>query len=90
MAMNDLTDYIKKAFEYKNNGDYKEAIDFFYKALAIDNESAEIMSELADLYSKLCQYDRAFSFYEQVILKNPSNYSVKYSYAVLLRKLKER
>ena len=89
MAMSNLIDYIKKAFEYKNNGDYKEAIDFFYKALALDNESAEIMAELADLYSKLCQYDRAFSFYEQVLLKNPTNYPVKFSYALLLKNLKE-
>ena len=87
--MNDLTDYIKKAFEYKNNGEYKEAIDFFYKALALDNESAEIMSELADLYAKLCQYDRAFSFYEQVVTKNPTNYHVKFSYALLLKRLKD-
>ena len=87
--MNDLTDYIKKAFEYKNNGEYKEAIDFFYKALALDNESAEIMSELADLYAKLCQYDRAFSFYEQVVIKNPTNYHVKFLYALLLKRLKD-
>ena len=87
--MDSLTGYIKKAFEYKENSDYKEAIDFFYKALALDNESVEIMLELADLYAKLSQYDRAFSFYEQVITKNPTNYLAKYEYAVLLKKLKE-
>lgn len=89
MAMNDIIDYIKKAFEYKSNGDYKEAIDFFYKALALDNESTEIMVELADLYSTLCQYDRAVSFYEQVISKSPDNYVTKYAYALLLKKLCE-
>ena len=87
--MDSLTSYIKKAFEYKENCDYKEAIDFFYKALALDNESVEIMSELADLYAKLCQYDRAFSFYEQIISQNQSNYSAKFDYALLLKKLKE-
>ena len=87
--MDSLTGYIKKAFEYKDNGDYKEAIDFFYKALALDNESIEIMLELADLYAKLSQYDRAFSFYEQVISKNSTNYLAKFEYAVLLKKLKE-
>ena len=50
MAMNDLKEYLKSAFEYKNNAEYKKSIDYFYKALAIDNESSEIMAELAFLY----------------------------------------
>ena len=87
--MNDLTEYLKKAFEYKNNGDYKKSIDYFYKALALDNESSEIMAELAFLYSKLCQYDRAISFYEQIIALNADNYSVKLQFALLLKTIKE-
>ena len=63
MSTNELTSYLKKAFEYKNIKDYKKAIDYFYKALAIDNESMEIMHELAFLYSKICKYDRAANFY---------------------------
>ena len=53
--MDSLTDYIKKAFEYKENGDYKSAIDYFYKALALENDSSEILKELAFLYSLLLQ-----------------------------------
>ena len=87
--MKDLTEYLKKAFEFKNNGDYKKSIDYFYKALALDNESAEIMTELAILYSKLCQYDRAISFYEQIISLNPENFSVQLQYAMLLKTIKE-
>ena len=52
MGADDLTQYIKQAFKYKSEGSYKEAIDYFYKALAIDNDSCEVMSELAYLYSK--------------------------------------
>jgi tetratricopeptide (TPR) repeat protein len=73
MNTNNLTEFLKTAFEYKNNGDYKNSIDYFYKALAIDNESSEIMSELALLYTKLNQYDRALSFYEQILSRNPNN-----------------
>lgn len=87
--MESITDYIKKAFEYKNVGDYKKSIDFFYKALAIENESAEILKELASLYSALCQYDRAIALYEQVISKNPDNYGAKLAYAQLCIKLKD-
>ena len=87
--MDDLKEYLKKAFEYKNNGDYKKSIDYFYKALTIDNESSEIMLELAYLYSKLCQYDRAVSFYEQIIAQNPNNHFAKFRFALLLKSIKE-
>lgn len=86
--MDSITDYIKKAFEYKNVGDYKKSIDFFYKALAIENDSSEILKELALLYSALCQYDRAVALYEQVISKSPDNYGAKFAYAQLCIKLK--
>ena len=89
MNRENLTDFIKKGFNYKDIGDYKTAIDFFYKALAIDNSSVEIMGELALLYSNLCQYDRASSFYEQIIAKTNDCDSAKYNYALLCRKLND-
>lgn len=86
--MGNLTEYIKQAFEYKEAGDYKAAIDFFYKALTIENDSCEIMSELAELYTLLSQDDRALSFYEQIIAKNNHNNLICYKYAFLLKKMK--
>ena len=87
--MGNLTEYIKKAFEYKELGDYKCAIDFFYKALTLDANSSEIMTELAELYSLLSQDDRALSFYEQIVSKNVHNDIVSYKYALLLKKMKK-
>ena len=87
--MDSLTDYIKKAFEYKNAGDYKNAMDFFYKALAVENNSVEIMNELASLYSLLCQYDRAISLYEQIIAKDTCPDSSKFDFALLCKKLND-
>lgn len=89
MGVNELTEHLKIAFEYKNNGDYKQSIDHFYKALAIDTESTEIMSELASLYSKLCRYDRSISFYEQILQKDKDNCEVKYKFAHLLKLTKD-
>ena len=86
---NEIKEFLKTAFAYKEKGNYKEAIDYFYKALVIDSESTEIMFELAELYSNLCQYDRAYNFYEQIISKKPDNYSAKYKYAMLLKYNKE-
>lgn len=88
--MDSLTGYIKKAFEYKNAGDYKNAMDFFYKALAVENNSVEIMNELATLYSQLCQYDRAISLYEQIIAKDECPDSSKFDFALLCKKLKDK
>ena len=88
MNMSNISQYLKTAFEYKNSGNYKEAIDYFYKALALDNDSLEIICELAFLYGKLCQYDRAVSLYEQFLQKNPDDNSVKYNYAMLCKQIK--
>ncbi len=84
--MSDLNEFLKKAFEYKNNGEYKKAIDFFYKALALDNKSCEIMFELAQMYSKLCKYDRALSFYEQILTADKDNLTAKFYTAVIYKK----
>ena len=87
--MSNITQYLKTAFEYKNNGSYKEAIDFFYKALALDNESNEILCELAHLYEKLYQNERAIELYEQILQKSPNDNSVKFDYALLNKKIKK-
>ncbi len=89
MNTNSLTEYLKTAFDYKNNGDYKKAIDYFYKALALDEESSEIMTELAFLYTKLFQYDRAVSYYEQILLRNPDDDNTKFLFSKLLKLTKE-
>ena len=89
MVSSELTEYLKTAFEYKNKCDYKQSIDYFYKALAIDNESTEIMKELASLYSKLCRYDRSISFYEQILQKLPDDNTAKYKLAHLLKLTKD-
>ena len=85
MAVNELTEYLKTAFDYKNAGNYKESIDYFYKALALDNESIEILKELASLYAKLYKYDRSISLYEQIISKEENNKDTKFRLAKLFK-----
>ena len=86
--MDNLTENIKKAFDYKNEGQYKEAIDYFYKAFTVDNDSVEIMNELAHLYSKLNQIDRAIDFCEQILVKNPDDYDTRIYISKLYKKQK--
>ena len=85
MAVNELTEYLKTAFEYKRQGEYKKSIDYFYKSLAIDSDSIEIMKELAALYTDLCQYERAVGFYEQILAKDNSDKYAQFKYAKLLQ-----
>ena len=71
--MENITEYLKQAFNYKNEGNYKEALDFFYKALAIENESIEILFELAQIYNHLGKPERSLELYEQVLSKDNEN-----------------
>ena len=61
--------YIKKSFELKNSKLYKEAIEMLYKALECKNgeKNAEIISQIADLYTLLKNYERALEEYEKVL-----------------------
>lgn len=67
--------YIKKSFELKNSKLYKEAVEMLYKALECEGGKAnvEIISQIADLYTLLKNYDRALDEYEKVLDLNPSH-----------------
>lgn len=80
-----VTEYIKKAFESKDSGNYKQAIEYFYKALNIDSESSEIMSEIASLYFKISNPERAIEYYEQALLVDPFNLNIKFSLALVYK-----
>ena len=86
--MDNVTENIKKAFECKQEGRYKEAIDFLYKAFTVDNESVEIMSELAHLYSKINKADRAIDFCEQILNKVPNDFETRFYISSLCKKQK--
>ncbi len=80
-----VTEYIKKAFEYKIAGNYKQAIEFFYKALNADNESSEVLSEIASLYYKMNNTERAIDYYEQALLADPFNSEIKLNLALVYK-----
>lgn len=62
-------EYIKKSFELKNSGLYKEAIEMLYRALETsDGEcGAEIVSQIGDLYLLLDNPKRAVEEYEKAL-----------------------
>ncbi len=66
-----IKDLLKEGFVLKSKGYYKHAIETFYKALAIDNTSPELLLEIADLYYILGEQERALSYVEQALDQNP-------------------
>ena len=67
---------IKKAFDFKNQKKYKEAIETLYKILEFQNElidNVEILSQLGDLYVLIKSYDRALDQYQKVLSLLPDN-----------------
>lgn len=81
MKENDLKQYLKRAFEYKAAGNFKQAIENFYKALELDPESSEILSEIAGLYLELSNTDKAIRYYEQALLSDGDNIAIKFKLA---------
>lgn len=68
---NEVLDYITKSFDLKRQGFYKPAIEMLYKALSLENNNEEILSQLAELYFLLENNERAIHYIEQTLEINP-------------------
>lgn len=71
------TKYIKLAFELQADRHYKNAIEMLYKALAIECENTEIISQIAHLYSLLNNKDRAIEMWTKVLELDKDNIFAK-------------
>ncbi|MBR1943550.1 tetratricopeptide repeat protein [bacterium] len=68
---NEVLNYITKSFDLKRQGFYKPAIEMLYKALTIENNNVEILSQLAELYYLLENNQRAINYIEKTLEINP-------------------
>ena len=68
-----IKDLLQEAFALKASGHYKHAIEVFYKALELDNTSSELLLEIADLYDKLGNEEKALNYIEQILNKEPTH-----------------
>lgn len=67
----EVLNYITQSFDLKRQGFYKPAIEMLYKALTIENNNVEILSQLAELYYLLENYQRAINYIEKTLELNP-------------------
>ena len=68
-----IKDILKEGFTLKNRGHYKHAIEVFYKALEEDNNSTELLLEIADSYYKMNNEEKTLNYIEQILDKNPEH-----------------
>lgn len=68
-----IKDLLQQGFILKQRGHYKKAIEVFYKALEQDNASSELLLEIAELYYKLGDEERAISYIEQILDNIPEH-----------------
>ena len=70
MQENEVVNYIKKAFEYKEHECYKQAIEMLYKVLETESDNIEILFQIGELYVLLHNYNRAVQYLEKVFENN--------------------
>ena len=72
MENNECINFIKQAFELKEQGFYKPAIEMLYKALELENDNIEILYSIGELYFLMNNYERAIQYFEKILLKEPN------------------
>ena len=60
-------EYIKQAFELKEQQLYKPAIEKLYKALETENDNIEILYQIGELYFLMNNYERSLQYIEKVL-----------------------
>lgn len=65
--------FLKQAFQFQEEKHYKQAIEALYKALCIEGDNIEILSQIAQLYYLMNNFDRAIEYAEKILEINPEH-----------------
>ena len=68
-----IKELLQEGFALKNKHHYKHAIEVFYKALEEDSSSSELMLEIAEIYHLMHNEEKALSYIEQILDKEPAH-----------------
>ena len=67
------TKFLKQAFQFQEEKHYKQAIEALYKALCIDSDNVEILSQIAHLYFLMNNFERALEYAEKALEIDPEH-----------------
>jgi tetratricopeptide (TPR) repeat protein len=85
--------YAAKAYnqgvDLTKKGQYKEAVELFRKATAIDPDFIDAYFNLGSIYEYLGDNDKALEIFDILLVKNPKDYETVYKAATLANKKKD-
>lgn len=67
------TKFLKEAFQLQEEKHYKQAIEALYKALCIESENIEILSQISHLYFLMNNFERSLEYAEKILEINPEH-----------------
>lgn len=67
------TKFLKQAFQLQEERHYKQAIEALYKALCLESDNIEILSQIAQLYFLMNNFERALEYAEKILDINPEH-----------------
>ena len=73
MENEEILNYIKRAFELREQECYKQAVEMLYKALNLEPDNIDIMYQLGEVYFLMENYSRAIQYPEQILSLEPNN-----------------
>lgn len=79
--------YFYEALSEKAQGNYAEAFNLFQHCHALDSTNANVLSELSGFYNVLQEKNKALSYLQRAVEKDPDNYYYNMMLASLSREL---
>ena len=73
MQNKEVLEYIKHAFELKEQQCYKQATKMLYKALEEESDNIEVLFQIGELYFLMGNSQRAIQYFEKVLTQNPQH-----------------
>ena len=65
--------FLKQAFQLQEKKHYKQAIEALYKALCLESDNIEILSQISQLYFLMNNFERSLEYAEKILDINPEH-----------------
>lgn len=67
------TKFLKQAFQLQEEKHYKQAIEALYKALCLESDNVEILSQISQLYFFMNNFERALEYADKILDIDPDH-----------------